>query len=135
MIVVDTNAIACLVINSEFSGMAVRVLKKDPNWACPVHWESELSSILSLYIRKGTLTLSQAQERMAFAIDLIGQRSMAISYKIVLGLAAQSACSSYDCEFVALAQALSVSLVTNDRQILDEFPGTAVSLSAFAGWL
>jgi predicted nucleic acid-binding protein len=132
MIVVDTNIIADLVINSEFSGMTVHVLKKDPNWACPVHWQSELSSILTLYIRKGTLTLSQAQERMAFAQELIGQGSMSISYKAVLGLAAQSACSSYDCEFVALAQALGVPLVTNDRQILNEFPDTTFSLADFA---
>lgn len=135
MIVVDTNIIAYLVINSEYSGMAVRVFKKDPNWACPVLWQSEMSSILTLYIRKGTLTLSQAQERMAFAQALVGQVSTVISYKVILGLAAQSTCSSYDCEFVALAQALGVPLVTNDRQILNEFPGTAVPLADFADQL
>jgi predicted nucleic acid-binding protein len=132
MIVVDTNILAYLVINSEFSGLAGNVLTRDPIWLCPSHWQSELSSILTLYIRKGILTLSTAQERMAFAQDLIGKGSMAISYRIVLRLAAQSACSSYDCEFVALAQAMGVPLVTNDKQILKEFPDTAIPLVEFA---
>jgi predicted nucleic acid-binding protein len=49
----------------------------------------------------------------------------------VLRLAAGSVCSSYDCEFVAVAQDLTVPLVTADRQILRAFPETAVSLDGF----
>jgi predicted nucleic acid-binding protein len=51
----------------------------------------------------------------------------------VLNLAALSQCSAYDCEFVALAQQLGVMLVTSDRQILRQFPSSAVSLNLFAG--
>ena len=35
--------------------------------------------------------------------------------------------SNYDCEFVALAQDLGVSLVTVDKQILEQFSYVAVS--------
>jgi predicted nucleic acid-binding protein len=51
----------------------------------------------------------------------------------VLSLAAQSGCSAYDCEFVALAQDLRVPLVTTDRQILKAFPTVAVSPAACVG--
>jgi predicted nucleic acid-binding protein len=50
----------------------------------------------------------------------------------VLALAAQSRCTAYDCEFVALARELRVPLVTTDKEILAEFPETAISLEAFA---
>jgi predicted nucleic acid-binding protein len=49
-----------------------------------------------------------------------------------LELATRSKSSSYDCEYVALAQDLGVKLVTTDKQILREFPKTAVSLEKFA---
>jgi predicted nucleic acid-binding protein len=52
----------------------------------------------------------------------------------VLRLVAGSRCSAYDCEFVALAQELGISLVTIDKQILKDFPAAAVSLANFVGF-
>jgi predicted nucleic acid-binding protein len=46
-------------------------------------------------------------------------------------LAARSACSAYDCEFVALARDLDVRLVTADRR-LRGLPDTAISPEDFA---
>ena len=40
-------------------------------------------------------------------------------------------CSAYDCEFVALAHANGVRLLTVDREILHEFPEVAISLKRF----
>ena len=48
-------------------------------------------------------------------------------------MSTSSGCSAYDCEAVALAQALEVPLVTTDAAILHEFPGQAVGLKEFAG--
>ena len=41
-------------------------------------------------------------------------------------------CSDYDCEFVALAHANEVRLLTVDRQILHQFPEVAISLKRFS---
>ena len=46
---------------------------------------------------------------------------------------AESTCSAYDCEYVALAEDLKTKLVTTDKQILRDFPEWAVSLREFAG--
>jgi len=43
----------------------------------------------------------------------------------------RSNCPAYDCEFVALAHANGVRLLTVDRQILREFPEVAISLNKF----
>ncbi len=47
----------------------------------------------------------------------------------VLSLVKQSACSAYDCEFVALAKGLGVRPMTMDRKLVSCFPDTATLLS------
>ncbi len=49
-----------------------------------------------------------------------------------ISLASQSGCSTYDCEFVALAHDLAVRLVTNDTAVLRAFPDVAIPLKHFA---
>ena len=66
------------------------------------------------------------------AESLLKHREFEVATKDVLRLAAASNCSAYDCEFVALAQALEVPLVTSDAAVLKAFPSVAVSLGTFA---
>jgi predicted nucleic acid-binding protein len=54
-----------------------------------------------------------------------------ISSAQVLALVAKSNCSSYDCEFIALAQHLNISLVTQDKKILREFSSISISVADF----
>ena len=51
-----------------------------------------------------------------------------VDSEAVLRLVADSHCTGYDCEFVALARALDTSLVTMDGQLLKAFGDTAVAL-------
>jgi len=51
----------------------------------------------------------------------------------VLSLAASTACSAYDAEFVVLARELGVPLITTDKLLLESFPDTAVSPARFLG--
>jgi predicted nucleic acid-binding protein len=132
VIVVDTNVLAYLLLSGERSPEAERVLVKDPVWAAPVLWRSELRSVLALYIRRHGMTVEQAQTIMDKADDIIAGREFGLPSSTVLQLVAGSACSAYDCEFVALAHELAVPLVTTDRQLLGEFPNIAVSPTEFA---
>lgn len=50
-----------------------------------------------------------------------------------LALAPSSECSTYECEYVALARELGVPLVTADADLVKAFPGTAVAPQAFGG--
>jgi len=105
---------------------------KDPEWAVPLLWRSELWNILALYMRKGWLSLEDAVSIMDEAMRLMAGREYMVNSLHVLELVEKSTCSAYDCEFVALAQELGVPLVTRDQQILRDFPREAVSLEAFA---
>jgi predicted nucleic acid-binding protein len=131
MIVVDTNIIGYVYLGSDRSTQAEQVLFRDAEWAAPILWRSELRNVLAKYIRNQWLSLEDAAQVMDEAIALMREREFEVSSSQVLSLAALSNCSAYDCEFVALAQALEVPLVTVDRQVLKHFSETAVSLEDF----
>lgn len=63
----------------------------------------------------------------------LSSREYSVVSHYVLSLAAQSGCSAYDCEFVALAKDLRVPLVTTDRQVLKAFPAVVIAPSGFTG--
>jgi predicted nucleic acid-binding protein len=131
MIVVDTNVIAYLYLPGERSEQASQALRKDPMWVAPLLWRSEFRSALTLYVRKQRLALADAQEIMEESLRLMSGRECEPASPHVLRLAAESHCSAYDCEFVALAQDMDVPLVTVDSQVLTEFSTLAVSLDDY----
>ncbi len=88
-------------------------------------------NVLALYMRQRGMTAEQAAQVIDTADELLQGREYALPSRAVLELVAQSACSAYDCEFVALAQELNVPLLTDDRRILSAFPQRAVSLARF----
>lgn len=132
MIVADTNIIAYLLLGGEKTTQARAALLKDPAWAAPILWRSEFRSVLAAYLRRGQLALSDAVELVAEAESLLSGSEYRVESLQVLSLVSTSSCSAYDCEFVALAQELGVSLVTSDKQVLEAFPSVALALDVFA---
>lgn len=131
MIVVDTNIIAYLLLSGEHSEKAAQALRREPVWAVPILWRSELRNVLALYIRKSILTVSEAVAVIDRADELINGQEFSVSTRSVLGLVERSNCSAYDCEFVALAQYLNAQLLTVNKRILDQFPEVAISLDRY----
>lgn len=131
MIVIDTNIIAYLFLESDRSPQVEQVLERDPQWAAPLLWRSEFLNVLAHYIRKTLLSLDEAQQIMREALLLMKGQEYEIPSFQVLDLAASNNCSAYDCEFVALAKDLETRLVTVDKKIVTEFPEISVSLDVF----
>jgi len=131
MIVTDANIIAYLYLESERSAQVEQLLERDMQWVAPLLWRSEFRNVLALYMRKRHLSLEQAQQIMQEAMLLMQGREYEIVSSHVLELVAASGCSAYDCEFVALAQDLRISLVSVDHKILKEFPQIVLSLDDF----
>jgi predicted nucleic acid-binding protein len=128
VIVVDTNVIVYLYLPGEFTAAAEALLESDPEWAAPLLWRSELRNILMGYVRRGGLDVEQALAIQREAEALLAPGEADVDSEAVLRLAAQSGCTAYDCEFVALAQKLAVTLITMDRALLRAFPEMAQAL-------
>jgi predicted nucleic acid-binding protein len=133
VIVADTNLIAYLLLPGEHTATAEAVVEKDAGWAAPILWRSEFRSVLALFLRRRTLTLDVALEAFRQAEAMLGGREFTVAAEPILQFVQKSRCSAYDCEFAALAGELGVPLVTTDRQLLENFPGLAISPARFAG--
>lgn len=132
MIAVDSNVVVYLYLPTALTPEAVKLRATEPDWAVPRLWRSEMRNALSLYIRKELITFEQACRIQNSAETLLAASEFDVPSLEILQLAHESACSAYDCEFVALARALGVKLVSSDKKVLKAFPETAVSL-AIAG--
>ena len=128
MIVVDTNVIAALYLPNDYTVQAEALLLQDANWAAPQLWRSELRNVLTLYLRKKVLTFEQACQIQNHAESLIAANEYQLNSVDILKLTQATQCSAYDCEFVALAKHLQVKLITQDKQILTQFPQDTVAL-------
>jgi len=133
VIVADANLLAYLVMPGERTEDAEAVLSKDAMWAAPVLWRSELRSVAHKYVVRGDITITRALAVLEQAEAVVGGREGQVESRVVLDLASRSKCSTYDCEYVALAKALGVPLITVDGAILRAFPETATTPSRFLG--
>lgn len=126
MIVVDTSVIAYFMIPGDHTASAVQVRAEDPDWIAPSLWLSEFRNVLRNYLRAGTLRVESAVEIVVMAEKLMAGRSTGVDSAAVLVAASSLNCTAYDAEFVVLARAAGVRLVTTDRVLLDGIPETAV---------
>lgn len=132
MIVVDTNVIASLWVPNDMDEWVYKVLKKDDDWVAPLLWRSEFRNVLSIYLRKNILELPVVLQATEEAEHLMDANEFEVNSTQVMSHVSDSSCSAYDCEFVALADDLSVQLVTFDERIIHEFPNIAINPKEFA---
>ena len=131
MIVVDTNIIAYLLLPTPYSDSVDTLYKLDSHWVAPALWKSEFRNVLALYLRKEIITLDKALQLQETAESIMIHNEFDISSSQVLALVDKSSCSSYDCEFIALARHFNARLITQDKKLLRAFPSTAVSVASF----
>ena len=131
MIVVDANVLARMLISSEDQPIEARVFALDPRWLAPPILRSEFRNVLATSVRREKFGIDEAIAFMEQADRILQKNEYRVSSIDVLSLAARSGCTAYDCEYVALAMALEIPLVTRDREILAAFPDVAVSPEDF----
>ena len=133
MIVVDTNVIHYCWVRGQHTEVAQAVRRQDPDWHAPVLWRSELRNVLNAYLRRESLSREHIVEILDAADQALAGSEHTIADQLVLDVVEASTLTAYDAEFVALASALSVPLVTADRAVLKAFPDRAMTMEAFVG--
>lgn len=128
-IVVDTNVLAYYWLPGAHTETAIGLRRATDLWYAPKLWRSEFRNVLAGFLRHGNLSLSQAQATMKAAEAALSDCEWEVSSVRVLDFVSQSDCSAYDCEFIALAAAMNIPLVTEDRRILSDFPTIAVPMA------
>jgi predicted nucleic acid-binding protein len=129
VIVVDTSVLAYRWLPDPRNADCDALVRLDTQWAAPLLWRSEFRNVLAGYIRAGKLTVADAERTMRHAAACLLGGEHSVSDDLVLGLVSRSKCSAYDCEFVALAEALDTLLVTEDKALLAAFPKRCRSLT------
>ena len=131
-VVVDTNVLAYYWLPGLQTTAALALRRASDDWYAPTLWRSEFHNILAGYLRRGMLSLAQAQAMMQAAEAELKDFEGPVDSTQVLHLVEQSNCSAYDCEFVALAMTKNLPLVTEDKCILRGFPNIAVGMAGLA---
>lgn len=66
------------------------------------------------------------------AASMLHGQTYSVDTSTVLKLVQQTHHSSYDCEYVALAEALGIPLITGDQRLAQLFPNRVVLMEDFA---
>lgn len=131
MIVVDTNVLTYLSVAGEKTAVAQQAYQQDPFWVAPALWQHEMLNVLATHVRRGILTPADGLTIWRSCESLMNGRSYDIDPEAALLLAIQETITAYDAQFVLLAQTLGCPLVTEDGQLVQKFPGLALTLNDF----
>lgn len=122
MIVVDANVLVYRLVNGPRTPDVILLVQHDAMWSAPLLWRSEVRNALAMHMRAEQITQRDAESALLIGESCLLGGERRVSDQAVFNLIARSKCSSYDCEYVALAETLGTILVTEDQALLKAFP-------------
>lgn len=131
MIAADCTLIAQLFLTTPESQLASRIAAAEGVWIVPPLWRSEFRSVLRKYLLDGQLSVEKCLKAAAVAESYFSSSEVAVSSADVMLIVEQTRCSAYDAEYVSLAMAFTVPLVTSDKKLQAAFPSVAISPANF----
>jgi predicted nucleic acid-binding protein len=132
MIVVDNDVISYFWLDAGRTDAARAARRRDSDWHAPSLWQSEFRNVLYQHMQHRGLSLPDAV-RLAEVVEAdLAEATYSVATADVLRLANETGHPAYDCEYVALARELGVTLVTGDEAVAGQFPETAMLLEDYA---
>jgi predicted nucleic acid-binding protein len=131
MIVADTNLIAQLILSLDQTRQAQEIYRLDRDWKMPRLWQHEFLNLLASYLRFDEVPVAILLTAWDRALRLFESSSSDVDMPQALQLAGERDISAYDAQYVALARALGVPLITEDRKLLRAAPCEALSMKQY----
>ena len=129
MLLVDTNIVAYLLIDGDFTEAARSLHKSDPDWRSEAFLMVEFANVLAASVAAKRMDLRLAQRFLFEADSLLNGKLARIPHAPVLATAAQYRVSAYDARFLTLAYQLGSRLVTEDAKLRAAAPALTQSLA------
>jgi predicted nucleic acid-binding protein len=131
VIVVDVNIIAYFLIEGEKTAAARDLLRREPNWRLPPLWRHEYLNVLATFARNGGATAAEALSLWRRGVEWLGPLELSVNMESALELATGNRISTYDAQYIALAQQLQTLCVTEDQRLLKAFPALTCTMQPF----
>ncbi len=131
MIVVDVNVVVYLLTETPQCELARDLRENDRQWLVPPLWRHEMLNVLATLARQDVLDAPSALTVWRNALDLVGNSERTPDMERALSLAIDHGISAYDAQYVALAESLGVSFVTEDKKLQRLFPDRVFSMADF----
>jgi predicted nucleic acid-binding protein len=128
VVLVDTNALAYLMLEGDRTSAAQELFERDADWRSEAFIMVEFSNVLTTYVRTKVLSRDQGLKLLAGAEKLVPVLT-SVQNARALEVATQFGISAYDARFVALAIQMKVKLVTEDAKLRAAVPSWTVSLA------
>ena len=126
MIVVDTNVISYLLIQSDYTDSVIKLRENDPDWIAPRLWLDEFLNVLAISERHGKISSEVADRTLELACELMEGKSYDLPAQRVLSTARRTGCSAYDSQYICLAEDLGLKLFTFEKKVLSVCTGLAI---------
>lgn len=127
-VVVDTNVVAYLLLGTEgFVDEARACFSAVSSPIAPIHWEAELTNVLWMAVRTGSLPPEEGPVRLSLARRLgIESVTTATLCQGALLRSVTTGVPVYDTLFVELAARTRCPLLTFDKAVIKAFPDLAI---------
>lgn len=130
MIVVDSNVLAYYILPGTHTATAERWRRRDRHWIAPELILHEWLNVIVLNVKKRVLDRDQALRAFRRGCDVVRVDRTELNPAAILHIHNRTRCTSYDCQFIHLAERLNVPLVTADKEVLEAFPAQALALES-----
>ena len=129
MLLVDTNVVAYLLIEGDYTEAAQELHIRDSDWRSEAFLLVEFTNVLVSSIARKRMTLSMAEDFLAKVVALFDGKLGRIPHASVLAIATRHRVSAYDARFLSLADQLGSRLITEDARLRAAAPALTQSLA------
>jgi predicted nucleic acid-binding protein len=134
MFLVDTNVVAYLLIEGDHTQAAQQLRRRDPDWRSEAFLLVEFTNVLASSVATKRMSLGLAENFLGKVVALFDGKLRSMPPAPVLAAAVRHGVSAYDARFLALAEAIGLPIVTEDKKLRDAAPNLTQSLAdALAG--